>query len=1075
MHKQVNGLYLKTIALYTIVTFIPVIPEAQGAGILDDAKASGKGAVVLAYGSDWSEAGRAVCRTCKSEAFRKAVESRYIVGTIDLREKPTDESKKSCKYAEAADLDSFKTPALYLVGPNGRGFLVLENIPAGIAAGDLAAKVAAAELVRDKAEALIAEAGNMEGAAAAEKIGEALSMLEPQLGTVKRLLDKKCYGAVFERIKTLDPNDDTSWQRRFTMGNGVGIITEVNAAREKNNFEKGEQIIAREKAKSARHLTLNQRQALELLPFALYRTDETRKAENITLLDSIAAQDSTTLWGMAAVGFLNRYGATEAGKYIKPKPRQNVLRPRGMSQNIEGFDPKAVITADMHTLENIGTESLASLPPECRTALVRSYILVSAGDNAVTHILSREGGEKFLNAFFADREWMEAFAGSGPWHYGADSALELLDIMAWNEPGIYTNSFQRTAATAFAMNFSVTNSVTTSGSQILTNAAPLIDEKLVRTLQIFTELSSAGRLHDSIYSFDTYEWRYVMYPWDENDPEELLAMNAFCNTTMAKTFKLGWKIPYRLRNCFGESVHKPEYFQPWIHAQSRYATSPEIGGVCGMISSFASKLGHSHGMMAVIAGQPWHCAFEVRPERGGPRQWEVRYYIQPYTKGKWGVFKWGGYQNILAAEALYTATGLPAREYPRWLATVRRAKSADTAFSPEIAALYRTAMENAPCNWPAGHDWQKYLLACNAPEQAWDDYADTVLKTVSNGLPILCELMKPYLDTLTAPEKAAELDSAFKRIVSAIRLPESKFSEYPNFSQILNLALDRVGKISAKRLFNIYSTALESQASCGEFFSQTLAWGAKRYIGRPDFEEAYTKLVYSVLEKNKPAAAGPERSGAKFVLRKMMVEAESAALRDRRDRIIALMDKLYPRTPAKSNGKAYPLNDFGGELISSNAYVQISRLSYLAKPELHGELCDASPTRSLRDGTPVLAIGTQGGTWIRLQLEDGCEATGILIVNTLSKKRRAAQLPMRVEVSVDGKEWRQIAMLDQPADFWRIPLDGSQGSVRFVRVWTEGVFQTSTIRLSKFLVYGRKQDERPDEAVQPAEDNPAKE
>ena len=191
---------MSVIAVYACVAALVSLAATAHATILDDAKRAGKGAMVLAYGGDWSRAGRAVCATYESAAFKKAVEARYVTGLLDVREKPTPESEKAGKWAAPADLASFRLPALFLVGANGRGFLSLESISISTTAEELAACVDEAERVRDRAEALIAEAGKLKGADAAEKLGEALELMEPLLGGTERLLGKKCYGGVNDKI-----------------------------------------------------------------------------------------------------------------------------------------------------------------------------------------------------------------------------------------------------------------------------------------------------------------------------------------------------------------------------------------------------------------------------------------------------------------------------------------------------------------------------------------------------------------------------------------------------------------------------------------------------------------------------------------------------------------------------------------------------------------------------------------------------------------------------------------------------------------------------------------------------------
>ncbi|MBP5322143.1 MAG: discoidin domain-containing protein, partial [Kiritimatiellae bacterium] len=668
---------------------------------------------------------------------------------------------------------------------------------------------------------------------------------------------------------------------------------------------------------------------------------------------------------------------------------------------------------------------------------------------------------------FADKPWMEAFAGSGPWHYGAAEALTHLERMAWNEPGIYTNAFQRKAATAFSMNFSaVTNGMDTSRTQekLAEEAAggklPVWpnDAALVRTLQIFTGLSKAGRLHDKVYGLDTYEWRYLFFPWDRNNPEDLLALNAFCNTSYAKTFKQCWKVPYRLRNCFGESVHGPLYYQPWIHRQTRYITSPEIGGVCNMISSFATTLGHAHGLMAVTAGQPSHCAFVIRPERGGPKQWEINYHIQHYTQGRWGVFKWGWYQNLLAAEDLYEGTSLADREYARWLADIRRAQATEgtnTLFRPAVADLYKAALERVPGNWPAGHGWHTYLTAAKAGPEAWRTYADTVLKTTFERVPIVCNLMEPYFNTLSAPDQKEELDAAITRMIQAVRLTGRKFPEMPNYAFVLNMLASRFGKKEPDRLFKFYGIALATHPETDDFFMQTLSWGAKRYIGQAKWEEPFLNLVTQTLSTRSQTAGDKKDTATRPVWRKLIAKAEADGAYDRFRRLVALTNRLYPLDPFPKDAKPFPLEDFGGTLISSNSLVQCAKNGLYDVPERHPEFSDATPLRGPKVAPPVSATRGSDGTWIQLRLGGISEVNGILLVNARNPKQRKAQLPFTVAVSEDGKSWKTLATIEKDADTWRIPVEKPERAL-FVRIARKDPVSEELFRFAKLLVYGRK-------------------
>ena len=168
------------------------------------------------------------------------------------------------------------------------------------------------------------------------------------------------------------------------------------------------------------------------------------------------------------------------------------------------------------------------------------------------------------------------------------------------------------------------------------------------------------------------------------------------------------------------------------------------------------------------------------------------------------------------------------------------------------------------------------------------------------------------------------------------------------------------------------------------------------------------RLAASALERTPEggtgaAAVNKRRDGAWQTLRKLADAAENAGERDRLDSVLALMGRLYPSQGGPSAVQDYPLSDFGGELVSSNAFVQSSKSTAADRPERHGELCDASRARALKEGPPVSTCGAKGGTWVRLMLAGDCKVTGIRIVRNRNKRRRTKKMPpMRLEVSEDG-------------------------------------------------------------------------
>ncbi|MBO6167559.1 MAG: hypothetical protein J6P13_04315 [Kiritimatiellae bacterium] len=250
----------------------------------------------LVYGKDWSEAGRKLRKTFESAAFKAAAKGRYSVEIVD------DSAGDSPK-----NLGTLKLPALFAISERGNCFCVIENLPAKAEPEQILKKVAYVDKIRQKAEA--------EGWRTADKCGEFLEKMERFTGGPKRVISEGFYPNVFKELVRLDPEDKTGWQRHFTMGDGIDIVEKATQFRKKGAISNGEAFIEEEFKKPRKHLTKEQQQALLMAKFALYRGDESKKAEQVEFLSKIAAAGEDTFWGTSALGWLNILGEPPLSVY----------------------------------------------------------------------------------------------------------------------------------------------------------------------------------------------------------------------------------------------------------------------------------------------------------------------------------------------------------------------------------------------------------------------------------------------------------------------------------------------------------------------------------------------------------------------------------------------------------------------------------------------------------------------------------------------------------------------------------------------------------------------------------------
>ncbi len=261
--------------------------------------------VRLVHGGDWDVAGRSVKRTLTGSKFKSESKGRYVVECV---EENGDMQKEN--------LGSWMLPAVFLISEKGNCYFVLDNVEAGASAERLAAIFNKADDVREAAE--------KKGFETADDCGAFLYRMERYVGGPRRIVSKGFYEDVFEKLKQLDPSDETGWQRHFTLGlehdrntkaDGLELVIKANAFREKKEFDAGAAFIEAEKKKPRKHLTKEQIQGILMAQFALWRDDPSKKDELDALLAKVAAYDETTLWGTAALGWLNIRGKPPLSVY----------------------------------------------------------------------------------------------------------------------------------------------------------------------------------------------------------------------------------------------------------------------------------------------------------------------------------------------------------------------------------------------------------------------------------------------------------------------------------------------------------------------------------------------------------------------------------------------------------------------------------------------------------------------------------------------------------------------------------------------------------------------------------------
>ena len=660
----------------------------------------------------------------------------------------------------------------------------------------------------------------------------------------------------------------------------------------------------------------------------------------------------------------------------------------------------------------LAVAALACAAPAKRDAsVVRGYIRRAVGEKAVADIARKEGGSAFLRRFFADQDWMEQFAGSGPWksvHGNAaptvpGDALAALDLLAWNDAGGFMDSkYGRYAATALALN----------------HGSAFTPEKLVEIMECYRAWSKDGTLNPVSAGYDVRQWREVMsFGQNAELPVDSLRwIHNFANLPEERYEALHRVCSYRLHNCFGDSVHAPAYYAPWSHSWNMQELRFRVGGVCGALSKFGSHCAASHGVRAFTAGQPGHCAYLVRDSAAG--RWTIGNSV---TYGTNPHFTLGG-EGLAALE-----------EQDRYFSHPRRMDAEYLRWKGDFAS----AMACAPGNWQAADEWYVSLAGENAAKTGWDAFAEALRTTFADSPSQGWQLYFRYMDRIKG-DRAALFDAAKKGFSSFRENPAATAESMP-YGRIV---LDRVAGFfgdDADTLWKLLPAMLQGQAGTQSFYSKTVDWAAAKLMTTPERSARFLKAVAALASKT-----GTSLDYGGMLLRASQAD-DAAAYRQ----ICSLMERLAQDMAPGRRPKAFPASDYGAALVSADGMLRTSSTSRWDKPAMYRYAMTAEDY----DYNDAFHTDFEMSPWAMAVLAGDCEVHGVTVVNTSTNTRR--QAPLCVWTSEDGVDFDTVFVSESDQAEWRVRLP-KPVRAKYVRVGRRPDERNDPFHLHKILVYGRK-------------------
>lgn len=631
----------------------------------------------------------------------------------------------------------------------------------------------------------------------------------------------------------------------------------------------------------------------------------------------------------------------------------------------------------------------------------------------------------FLQAFTTDDEWLETYLSAGLVPYQTEVGLDVLFRIWQSEKGDVKN---KPLACACASAWG--GGETWQKPNILTTDPA--HHNPVWRYNYFQEKAAQGVLHPNYKNLKTWELRFVVgIPQQDWEDESYTWAFENINLPWDQYGNACWAGEYTDPSKFGDNVQSGEYHYPYSEMSWAQATHLN-GGVCGSLSRLGVLACMAHGIPAYAVGQPGHCAYAYRLERG---KWLGGFggpdgNMHNYIFGKSAPTSYRLMETVFGDD---TAIAAAYRE-----SFIAEALAAAGRTDDAVAA-WKRALKLSPKHPFFRAALHKLLLAQGMSPDAAYDYLKDVLPLYDNqgmsGVEMAADLM-PLIERMNDAQKI-ELFMMMHRNIATTRVQWAVND--PGFSapQMAVLSSDAVRE---KFLGDIF--ALHMSEGDGTVFGLLLEWAVKEYVdkGQTDF---FGRAFAAAAAKGNPLAGGADEERVKKMTAaygKAIVAAEQAksvpAFRTLTESALTALKPVNKEKGVIAHPDAVPGTPAACSLF------RISTNDNIDTPALHASLMTPQGgfCCTKREQKPTLIA----------DLEKPATMTGCIIRKASFNQERMKKAT--VYTSADGATWFPRATTDNMPEEWAVtfPVDTAG---KHVKVEFDNGNNADFAHITHFVIY----------------------
>ncbi len=723
-------------------------------------------------------------------------------------------------------------------------------------------------------------------------------------------------------------------------------------------------------------------------------------------------------------------GKQDKGKQAKKKPKKK--------QPLDTALPKDVLAAvdkgDFATVQTALTSFLKgrSIEPTDKASLQAAMLLEVLRETGVdtmnTFAADSKGKQAFLSDFARDAYWQELYLSAGLVPYQTDIGMNVLYRIWKEEQEVVEN---KKLAVALA---SVWGGGETAPKPALLKRNPATNDPVWR-YNFFQKQAAKGKLHPNYKNLQPWELRFTVgIPAQDWDDRSFSWAAENINMPWDRYHSACWAAIYTDPSKFGDSVQSGEYGLPFPMESAAQSTHVN-GGVCGAMSHLGCYAAMAHGIPAYTVGQPGHCAYGLRTERGkwiggfgGPdggmhnhifgNQAPTSYLLMETVFGNDAAIK-EAYRQSFCARAM-EATGDKAGAEKAWLAALK---------SSPLHPFFRKQLHRL------------MLERGVKPDEAFEYLKGVIPEYKGNGMASVDMMagLDPVIAQMDSKQKLALFDAMHKVIATtpsswAINM-EDMFSK-----QAGGLATDAEREKYMASVFGTYMNAKDATV-----FGKALEWAVKEFVQK-DKAESFGKAFAKAASGAKKATADSKEDEARLnALRgsynKAIFASEQARSIPAFQQLSQAATKVCGAPPAP--GELTKMGEMQGKPAEPDGMFRISSTNQWDAPYSHRSIMTPQGGQS--------HTNSEEKPHFIVELADADK----FISGCIIRKSNGSEGRMKkavVYTSADGATWMEKARIDDMPKEWAVQFpDGTKG--KWVKVEFDNTGGSNFAHLSHFVVF----------------------